>query len=87
MKKKMETAITDKQSAVQQYNDIFTVFATLRKALVVSVQKTKKLETENYSLECSSRKFEEAKWTLSTRVDALENELDTLKKGIRKDRE
>lgn len=66
---------------------MFTVFTTLRKALVVSVQKTKKFEHENKSLASERRNFEQQKWGLQQQIEQLEGEQMTIKNRLRKDKE
>ena len=61
MKRKKDVATKEGQGATQQYKDLFTVFTTLRKALVVSVQKTKKYEEENQLLTEGQKMHDEQK--------------------------
>ncbi len=50
MRKRVEKSQKDKQESVSQLKSLFGLFTQQRKALEVSIQKTKKLEEENAKL-------------------------------------
>jgi hypothetical protein len=50
LRKRLEKAVKDKQESVGQLKSLFGLFTTQRKALEVSIQKTKRLEDENNKL-------------------------------------
>lgn len=75
MKRKLEQSNSERVSATQQYKDLFQVFTTMRKALVVSVQKTKKLEQDNKSIDSRARKAEEKQRQSDLLNDQFESEI------------
>jgi protein-tyrosine-phosphatase len=51
MRKRLEKSVKDKQESVSQLKSLFGLFTQQRKALEVSIQKTKRLEDENVKLQ------------------------------------
>ena len=51
MRKKLEKTLKDKSDNVTQLKSLFALFTQQRKALEISIQKTKRLEEENLKLD------------------------------------
>lgn len=87
MRKRVEKTAKDKQDNVTQLKSLFALFTQQRKALEISIQKTKKYEEENLKLDARSKTLEEQSKGHNRRVELLEQERDMLVQKHRKDRE
>jgi hypothetical protein len=59
MRKRLEKSVKDKQESVSQLKSLFGLFTQQRKALEVSIQKTKRLEDENVKLQERNKQLED----------------------------
>jgi hypothetical protein len=59
MRKRLEKSVKDKQESVSQLKSLFGLFTQQRKALEVSIQKTKRLEDDNVKLQERNKYLEE----------------------------
>lgn len=87
MRKRVEKAVKDKQESVGQLKSLFGLFTQQRKALEVSIQKTKRLEEENAKVAERNKYLEEQAQGHNKKVQQLEQERDTLLHKHRRDRE
>ncbi len=87
MRKRMEKVVKDKQESVSQLKSLFTLFTQQRKALEISVQKTKKLEEDNVALLAKNKQLEEQAAAHRKRCEQLEQDREMLVMKHRRDRE
>ena len=59
MRKRLEKALKDKQDNVTQLKSLFALFTQQRKALEVSIQKTKRLEEDATKFDSRARTLED----------------------------
>ena len=59
MRKRLEKSVKDKQESVSQLKSLFGLFTQQRKALEVSIQKTKRLEDDHVKLQERNKYLED----------------------------
>ena len=87
MKKKLEKAQKDKQENVGQLKSLFVLFTQQRKALEVSIQKSKKLEDDNLRLEHRNKNLEDQHRVFYSRIEQLEADRDMLLTKHKRDKD
>lgn len=87
MKKKLEKSTKEKSENVSQLKSLFALFTQQRKALEVSIGKTKKLEDDNCRLEQRNKNLEDQQKVVMKRVEQLEGDREMLVNKHRRDRE
>ena len=87
MNKKLEKVNKEKIESVNQLKSLFVLFTQQRKALEVSINKTKRLEEENQSVMTKNRNLEDQQKLFAKKIEQLEQDKEVLLGKHRKDRE
>lgn len=87
MRKRVEKTMKEKSENVTQLKSLFALFTQQRKALEVSIQKTKRLEDENQKLDARNKLLEEQAKSHSRKVESIEQEKDSLAHKYRREKD
>lgn len=87
MKGKLEKTEKQKTDYVTQLKSLFAVFTQQRKALEVSIQKTRRLEEDSQKLDTRNKTLEEQAKGHQRKVDQLEQERDALSAKFKREKD
>eukprot|EP00347_Sterkiella_histriomuscorum_P003379 403364524 len=87
MKKKLDKSQKDKQENVNQLKSLFVLFTQQRKALELSIQKSKKLDEDNARLEQRNKNLEEQHKMFYSRIEQLEQDREVLLAKHKRDKD
>ncbi len=87
LKKRLEKTVKDKSEVVAQLKSLFALYTEQRKALQVSIAKSKRLEEDNQRLETAKTAQDDQVRALTRKIEQMDQERELLAARHRRERE